>query len=497
MAIAPVMYRTTGHVGGTVSLPIEIQNLESRGLRITLKIRAVKYRDGSYGADLDTKTKFDCSSWFATTTYTTTIGAASNYKIPLKCVVPKVDPGVYYCLGTIDPNIIGDSNTIVAQYQIPIIILVGKMPKLDLKFGSPAMVTQDTYTSITLPFINDGDAFSVIGATVQLRDAITGRVIATRSDVDRNLYPQTKRTLSFSIPGRLPDGQYQVQCTAQANLQTFRPFSSSYVVNKGKAVPATEASLISLPPFTVDPPVIHEVMPAGATRIVTVKMTNQTPNAVTVSTSVHRLTQSNNGLFQVLEDAPMAPLDVELTPETAVIPPRSTTTLRVKISIAAGSSGDSWFAVSGVSTAKDSMSQEVYCSVKVKDSGTPGLTIAQKEIGKVGDIPISIDYEVTNVGNIALLPRISATVMEAGLTPIAKLEVPPLGDGGILPGATLRNRLMLPTNLKPGPYTVRLEYQYAETKDGQPVSEIKHLPFDMPAPKKKSAPTKTKTGAGR
>lgn len=496
MAIAPVMYRATGHVGGTVSLPIEVQNLEPRPLRISLKIRAVRYSDDTYGANLDEKTKFDCSDWFATTTFTSTISSTSTYKIPLKCVVPKVEPGVYYCLGTIDPNIVGDNSTIIAQYQIPIIILVGKMPKQDLKFGSPVMTVQPAYTTITLPFINSGDSFSVIGATVQIRESVTGRLIATRTDVDRNLYPQTKRNLTFSIPSKLPDGQYIVQCTTQANLQTFRPFSASFVVNKGNAVPATESSIISLPPFTVDPGVIHESLPAGATRVTTVKFINQTTSPVNVAVTTHRLTQSNNGLFQVVEEAPMAPLTVETTPELLTIPGRGTSTLRVKISVAPGTKGDAWFAVSAVSTTRDSLSQEVYCSVSVPNTGTPSLSIEQKEVGKVNDVPISVDYEVTNTGDIALLPRVSAAVLEGGLTAVAKLEVPSLGDGGILPGATLHNRLMLPPNLKPGGYTVRLEYQYAEGKDGQALSELKLFPFNVPVPKKPAPPKKAKAGGG-
>jgi hypothetical protein len=496
MAIAPVMYRATGHIGGVVPLPIEIQNLEPSPLRITLKIRPVQYENDTYGAKLDVKSRFDCTDWFATTTYTATIPATSNYKIPLRCIVPKVEPGVYYCLGTIDPSVVGDKDTIVAQYQIPIIIVVGKMPKQDLKFGTPTMDVQQRYTKIDLPFINDGDSFAIIGATVQIRDSVTGGVIATRADIDRNLYPRTQRSLNFTFPKKLADGQYLVQCTTQANLQTFRPFSAAFVVNKGKAEPASAAAIVSLPPFTVDPTVIHENLPAGGTRVGSVKFTNQTSSPIQVDLTTHRLSQSSNGFFLVQEDAPMAPLSIEVSPATLTIPARGTATIRVKMTVSPGTIGDSWFAISAISSAKDSLSQEVYCSVSVPGTGTPALSIVQKEIGKVGAIPISIDYEITNTGNIALLPRISATVMESGLTAIAKLEIPMLGDGGILPGATLSNRLMLPPNLKPGAYTVRLEYQYAEAKDGQPISEVKQLPFTIPVLKKPGSTKKGKAGGG-
>ena len=93
---------------------------------------------------------------------------------------------------------------------------------------------------------------------------------------------------------------------------------------------------------------------------------------------------------------------------------------------------------------------------------------------------------------MALLPRVSASVLEGGLTPVAKLEVPILGDGGILPGATLHNRVMLPPNLKPGAYTVKLEYQYGET-----LTEVKQLPFMVPSPKKKLTPAKSSKSGGK
>jgi len=495
MAIAPVMYRATGHAGAALALPVEIQNLDMTPVKVTLTIHSVTYSDWTYGPNLDKANKFDCSDWFPTKTYEKTIASTSNFTIPLKCTVPKGTlNGVYYCLGTIEPTVDpSNPNKIHAQYQIPIIVRIGSLPKPELKFGSPTLDVQSNLTTITMPFVNDGDVFTVIGATAQVRDA-TGRLVATRTDADRNLYPQSKRKLSFSLPQKLPDGQYQVQVTCQVNLQTFRPITAAYVVTKGKAVPATPGAVISLPPFTVDPPVFHGSMPTGATRMQTIKFTNQTANQLTVAVTVHRLSQSNNGLFQVLEDKAIEPLQVELSPETLVIPPRGTAVLRVKASVASGATGDTWFAISAVSTAHDSLSQEIYGSIRVPKTENPKLEITPGEVGKVGSIPISTDYEVTNNGNIALLPKVNASIMEAGLTAIAKLEVPPLGDGGILPGATLHNRLMLPPNLKPGAYTVRLEYQYAE-KDGQPISEIKQLPFFVPAAKKTTTPPKkTKTG---
>ena len=491
MAIVPVMYRTAGRVGSTLALPIEVQNLEMRPLKVTLKINPVAYSDWTYAANLGTVSKFDCSSWFASKSFVATVDKTSNLKFPVKCTIPHVDPGVYYCLGTIDPTIVGDNSVIIAEYQIPIIIFVGTQPKLDLKFGTPILEVGERVSSVGVPFMNDGDAFTVVGATIQLRDAATGRSIAVRTEQDRNLYPQTKRNLRFSLP-KIPDGKYQLQCTCQAGTRTFRPLIASYVVSKGKAELATPGTVISLPPFTVDPGRIHQAMPAGSQRLLAVKFTNQTDSPLTIALSVHKLTQISNGLLQVLEDAPAAGLSVELTPDSITVPARHSSNLRIKLSLAPGSVGDSWFAISAVSTAGDSMSEEIYGNASVPETGTPKLEIVQKETGTVGDVPISIDYEVTNTGNMALLPKTSASVLEAGLTPVARLEIPLLGDGGILPGVTLRNRIMLPPNLKPGAYTVKLEYQYGET-----LTEVKQFPFVVPnLSKKKATPAKSGKSGG-
>ncbi len=481
MAIAPLMYRATGHAGAALSLPVQITNLNQAPVRLILTVHAVTYDDWSYAPELDKASPFDCSTWFPVKQYTETLEANGQLTIPLKCDVPKgIAPGIYYCLGTIDPQVnANDPNQIRPEYTIPIIVRVGTLPRPQLQFGQPILTIGKTNSAVDMPFINDGNEFAIIGASIQIRDA-TGRAVASGIDPDHNLYPQSKRSLTLTVPSRLPDGQYHVQVTCQVNLQTFRPITAAFVVSKGKAVPATAASMISLPPFTIDPPVFHQKIPIGGTKFQAVKFINQTDQPVTVEISARKLTQSTNGLFQVLDDTVGAPLSLKVNPSTLVLPGHGSANALVLMSVGPNASGDLWFALSAISTAKDSLSQEAYASIVVPGTESPKLTITQRALNKVGGIPISVDYDVTNTGNVALLPKISASVLESGLTPVYKLEVPQLGDGGIIPGATLSNRVMLPPNIKPGAYTIRLEYQYAETKDLQPISEVKIIPLIVP-----------------
>ena len=151
MAVVPVMFRQPARAGATVVLPIGVTNLEPTPLKVKLDIHSVTYKEWTYGPMMDTATKFDCSTWFAETTITGSVPPRDQHVFPVKLTVPKgTEPGVYYCLGTIVPNIVGDNSVIVTQYQIPIILYVGTQPKADLKLGTPELTasTKDNYVEV-------------------------------------------------------------------------------------------------------------------------------------------------------------------------------------------------------------------------------------------------------------------------------------------------------------------------------------------------------------
>ena len=495
MAVVPVMFRQPVKAGSTITLPIGVTNLEPNTLSIQLEINPVTYQEWTYGPILGKSNKYDCSSWFSQTKLTTPVPAHEQKFFPMKCTIPKgTEPGAYYCLGTIVPTITGDNSVIRTQYQIPIILYVGTQPKADLKFGSPELTASTKENFVEIPFLNDSNAFLVVGATVQVRDLTTNRLIVTRSDSDRNLYPESHRKLHFTIPV-LPDGRYRVQAICQAGIRTFRPIIADFIVKDNKSQPLTEKALLSLPPFVVDPGRVQVALPPGSRRSIAIKFTNVSDKPLTIGLTAHKLTQQLNGALQILDDGPAPPLGITLTPDTISVDPKRTVTVRVVVNLDEGASGDNWFAISARTNSGDSMSEEVYGNARVPETVKvryqPKLTITPKEVGTVNGIPISVDYEVTNTGNIALQPHPSAAVLEGGLTGVATLEVPPLGDGGIRPGSTLHNRVMLPLNLKPGAYAVEISYQYTED-----LFEKKLILFTIPTPKTSTAPSKTKKKSG-
>ena len=82
---------------------------------------------------------------------------------------------------------------------------------------------------------------------------------------------------------------------------------------------------------------------------------------------------------------------------------------------------------------------------------------------------------------MSLKPLPFAQVLEQGLSPTANLQVPVLGGGGILPGAVLRNEVLLPPNLKAGTYSVNIKYQY-----GQDLFATLTVPVIVPGGKAKA-----------
>ena len=61
---------------------------------------------------------------------------------------------------------------------------------------------------------------------------------------------------------------------------------------------------------------------------------------------------------------------------------------------------------------------------------------------------------------------------------MARLAVPEVGDGGILPGKTIANSVMLPAGLKAGEYVVEIAYQFGEQNFGRI-----RVPVSVPATK--------------
>jgi hypothetical protein len=480
MTISPLMFRNTVGAGQKVGLQLQIQNLQSDTLNIHVSIQSVQFEDWTYSPKFGAVNPHDCAGWFLEQEVNQAVVPNNLGTINLALKVPHVHPGVYWCMARVGPKFQSDPSTITTEYQVPIILFVGNQPRPSLKLGTPILVANKDADEIHVPFENPGDGFTVIGATVELRQAATGRVIGSFYDMDRNLYPGSRRYLTFSV-GQLGEGQYTVTSKPRAGTRSFTPMVARFNVTKNGIKEATAAETYELSPVTFDPAAIHMQMPAGGQRSAVLHVVNNSGKAATVKVEVRALTQGEDGAFEVGATPPIGPLIVTADPETLQLEPGRMGSVRISISASKDAVGDLWFGVSANSQSTSEISEQIYGSITLP-GGTPKLEIKQTEIKKIGQYPYFIGFQILNTGTMSLKPVPFAQVLEQGLTPVANVEVPALGSGGVLPGALLRNSILLPTNLKPGAYTVAIKYQY-----GQDLFANLIVPITIPGPAKAKA----------
>lgn len=460
MAVSPLMFREAVNPGSKVKLSIEIQNLQSAPATATIALNSVVFEDGTYVPQFGVQHPRDSVSWFSQKQLTVNIPAVTTKSVDLDCSVPRVKNGVYWCMATVDPKFQGDRSTITAQYQIPLIFLVGRQPRPALKLGTPELTGTPSNSQVSIPFENEGDGFTVIGDIVQLKQTRTGRVVNTFMDTDRNLYPGTKRNLTYSV-GALAPGEYSLVSRPQAGTRSFAQMVSKFAVTKTEVKPATDKSLLEMAPVIVDPPALKLEMPAGGQRSAVVRVTNVSKKPITVDMLARTLTQTVNGAIELGTEAPRTPLTITADPPRFDLEPGRTQAVRIVVAGDKSAVGDQWFGLSAKTTDANEIAEELYGSVSFP-GGNPNMEVRTLELKKLNGYPVSLSYQVRNSGTMALRPIAFAQVLESGLTAVATLQIPKLGDGGVLPGSVLTNEVALPLNLKPGPYTVNVKYQYGQ-----------------------------------
>jgi archaellum component FlaG (FlaF/FlaG flagellin family) len=478
MTIAPLMFRDLVGAGGKVNLTIQIQNLQQDSLNVTADVVAVTFEDWTYLPKFGNVTENDCSSWISPAQTTQVIPAAAQGNINLSAKIPHVHPGVYWCMARVSPHYQNDPSTIGAQYQIPIILFVGGQPKQALKLDSPEMVQKGTSEEVDVPFENTGDGFTVIGANVELRQASTGRLLNNFYDYDRNLYPRTKRNITFSA-GELPEGEYIVTSKPEAGTRSFSPMTRRFAVTKGGIKPDTGPEAFDLSPITFDPGAVHVQMPSGGERSAVLRVTNNSAAPVNVKIAVKAISQDPDGAFSVGSTPPAGPFTISSEPDALQLDPGRTGAVRLAIGSSKDAAGDYWFAIEATTDDVHEISEQIYGNLSIPN-GAPNLQLRKTDIKKIGQYPYSVLFEIANTGNLSLKPIAFAQVLEEGLQPIANLTVPTLGGGGVLPGSVLRNEVLLPPNLKPGTYSVNIKYQY-----GQDLFATLTVPILVPGSKPK------------
>lgn len=467
--ISPTMYRVNVQPGRKGSLEFVIANPGKRQVRGTGKLEILSYlpEDGTYRMQYDVAHPRDASTWFEERNSTIELAPGERKKVNLKYSVPRGTTGSYWCTLKFSPKPVGSMSKATVVIQIPLIFTVGRPQKPIIKVSSPKILRKwendaESPLLAKLPIANEGEGLAIIGATGDLKNIITGQVVAEFSTENRNLLPGTNHDMSFIFP-KVPDGKYRIALRAEIGSRRLNPVASDYVIVDGEAKIASEATTLELPPITVEPAGIALTAPAGSIRSQTVRITNISGRNMTIDLALHSLEQAESGSIGIGRDALPEGLTASVYPSSITLRPQATSNVRVNLKTEKTAEGDLWFglAITERSNAQ-SLTETVNGSISLVNTIKPNLEVINEQVDWVKGHPLGVRFAVHNSGNQALMPLPRAAVLENGIKRIADLVVPTQGSGGILPGATLPNSVMLPPDLGVGEYIVEISYQYGE-----------------------------------
>jgi len=459
--VSPALIRERAASGRPATVELTIENFEPAIMQGTIKLDPMLPENGSYRPQAGMKHARDCSTWFGETTQEFQIPARGRTTLKLSAKIPKVPSGPYWCVATIAPRF-GNSRKIVFQYQVPVMLFVGTQPRPDLRFTTPNLSIQGGRAAVEVPIDNVGAGFATVGSRIELREAATGRLVRRLQDPERDLYPETKRTLRIDF-GPLPDGTYTVNSVTRAGVRNYPALSRTFAVKGQKVQPLSDQDTVELAPVTLEPSLIRAEVPAGARRTMAFRVTNVSANEATLDFAVRSLSQTENGTYELGDKAPTSGLKLELDPPSVTLAPKAAATVRLVAELPAGAAGDHWFGVMVKSREKSKMSEQVAGRINVPATEQPKLTAKSLGFERINGRASNVTVQLQNTGNTALRPMATAEVLRDGVRKVTTLEVPTLADGGILPGSALNYRIPLPLNLDPGTYAIVVTYQFGET----------------------------------
>lgn len=464
VTVAPLQIRKLVQTGTTTKDKLSVQSLEEVPMQIRVRVNSVLFSEWTYAPQFGVQHSRDAAPWFGQREIIKSLRPFEKAEFPLSAVIPRTIGGrtnVYWAMATVELAVPSEPTRILPSFQIPLIYLIGRPVRPDVKIGSPELSVGKSGGTVYVPFTNDSAAYTPISAFITVRNLSTGRILQTAQESGRNLYPESKRRLPFAL-GRLGPGQYLISAATEIGSRRLPAVTAKYTVTESSAHPLTPSESYTIAPVQVDPPFVGETLTPGAQRSRAIRITNTSDHPLNVAIMARTLTQSSTGSLELNETAIPAHVSLTASPDSVQIPAKGTVSVRLVLAVEQGASGENCFGIALKDMdAKSSFSGLATAVLSVKGTLAPKLTLAPGEIRRNLGYPYSFEYTIVNDGNQALQPITSATLFDnAGTRAIAGLNVPLLGDGGILPGAKLENRVAIPTTLQPGAYVVEIDYQY-------------------------------------
>lgn len=463
--ISPLLHRAMVRPGSPDKVVFKVENPGLTPHTASISLRPFVPESWTYRTLFDKPHGQDASLWFEQRTLQVRLEPGQKREVVLPLRVPREAAGPHWCMMQFTPRPEGSLTKSLVVYEIPIVLVAGKNPRARLEVSSP--VIQPAVEGqkrgalyVKIPVANDSDGFTILGGTGALVDAGSGRTVQDLIVEDRNLMPRSQRHLAFLVP-TLPDGRYRVSFRVASGARSLQPVAATFAVRQGAVEREGAPVAVRQSRLVMEPASVNVSVPRGGTRTVTVRVTNPTSQPTPVSIQVFGLEQGPTGAIGIGGTALPQGLAAQLEGSTTPLAPGESRTLRLKMTVPRTASGDLWFALAATEAGpRASLAETITFTVTVPSTERAEVALTQAQVIKDGPRSVAVKFRVENKGNVALRPLPSAAVLEEGVRLADRLEVPLVGDGGLLPGAAVRASVMLPPKLKPGSHIVEISYQY-------------------------------------
>lgn len=482
LLVSPGIMRVDSRAGATGTVNFELYNPSAVPTVATIELTSFLPKDWSYDAQLNKPHARDASAWLKVTPETYRFDPYQQQVRGYNYTIPRSVKGTYWCMLRISPRPVTGASSNNVVFEVPIIFNVGSGYRPNIKLQTPIVSANPVKTAgglmLTVPMLNIGDGNAVVTATGEVRPLEGGRIISTFDVPDKNLLPQSKRYITAELP-KLSDGRYRITLRLNVNSRTLPRVKVGFAVVKGKSTGLDDPKVLEMTPISIDPQGFALDLPAGATKQQAVRIRNNGSKPMTLQLSANSVEQATNGALGAAETAPPQGLTVNIEPAELVLQPNELGSSRLQIAVDKSAKGDLWVAISvAVKGSVTSLKESVMGNVLVSKTAVPKLEVMNLQLVKAQGRPIQVRFDVKNTGNKAVAPFATAAILDRGVQVVNYLEVPKVGDGGIIPGATVQNVVMLPIDLKPGEYVVEISYQYTPqltAKGRLPLSIVKSV----------------------
>ncbi|MHB1462741.1 MAG: COG1470 family protein [Armatimonadota bacterium] len=480
LLVSPGIQRVDSRPGATGTINFELYNPNTAPTIATIELTSFLPKDWSYDAQLNKPHARDASSWLKVPPETYRFDPYQQQVRGYSYTIPRSAKGTYWCMLRISPRPASGASTNNVVFEVPIIFNVGSGYRPNIKLQTPIVTANPVKTEsslvLTVPMLNLGDGNAVITATGDIRPLEGGRIIKTFDVPDKNLLPQSKRYIIAELP-KVSDGKYRVTMRMNVNSRTLPRIKVDFAVVKGKATGLDDPKVLEMAPISIEPPAFALDMPAGAIKQQALRIRNNGTKPITLQISANSVEQASNGALGASELPPPQGLTVTIDPVEMVLQPNELGSSRLQIGVDKSAKGDLWMALSvAVKGSTTSLREMITGNVMVSKTADPKMEVTDLQLVKAQGRPIQVRFNVKNTGNKAVAPVATAAILDRGVQVVNYLEVPRVGDGGVIPGATVANSVMLPIDIKPGEYVVEISYQYTPqltAKGRLPLSVVK------------------------